>query len=575
MPQPITNLQVGSKIKYGSAYGAPITWLVAAKNHSGYPTGAITLLTERIIKIMASDAMEPSNSNSDRRSWGNNRHIHSNILQWLNSQAAAGQWYQGQHAADAPPTAANLWSSHNPYDEQSGFLNAFSADERASILETNLTVVRATVDGGGSETFKSKVFLLSTTEVGLANESGIAEGSRLALFTTDNSSRLCNPTASAVSNSTYTTSGLNTGQPWWWWLRTPNASNAHYVRIVHPSGGLSNNNAYYGVGGLRPALNLSSSILVSDTTDAYGCYTVVWNAPPTKPTSITVPEEVIGGENIIIHWGTSTDPDGNLAGYRLERSVNGGAFEQIVQTNTATRQYTDNIAWGWETVRYRVKAYDTNNAESPYETSATRTVTNNRPPVISGSDGDLGSKSEAFTQTYTVTDPDAGAIVTVVEKLNGVQIRSYTATLDADNTFSLDNDKWIKLLNGTHTMTVTATDQLGASVTRTWTFTKNVTSIDFTLTESLPADAMPTKCIVNLTGSFPLGSELTVEVCNNGNDASPTWEDITSKALSGQKHFFQNDSKTAADWGFNLRVTLNRGAAVGLVAISSIGGNFE
>lgn len=575
MPQPITNLSVGAKIKFGSIYNQPIVWLVAAKNHAGYPSGAITLVTERIIKLMCVDAKEPSNSNNDRRRYGNNRHIHSNILQWLNSQAGAGQWYQAQHAADAPPSSANLWNNHNPYDQQAGFLNAFSANEREAILETTLTVVKSTTDGGGSETFKSKVFLLSTTEVGLANENGIAEGTRLALFTSENSSRICYPTAAAVANSDYSSSNLAVNKPWYWWLRTPYASLAHGVRDVNSDGSLGFHNAYYDGGGLRPALNLPSSILVSDTTDADGCYTVVWNAPPTKPSSITVPTEVIGGENLLIQWGASTDPDGNLAGYRLERKVDNGAFTQIAQTNVNTRQYTDTITWGWNKVQYRVKAYDSYNAESAYETSATRTVNNNRPPVISGSDGDLGTKAEAFTQTYTVTDPDAGATVTVVEKLDGKEIRTYTATLGATNTFDITGDRWIKLLNGTHTMTITATDQLGASVTRTWTFTKSVTSIEFTLTNPLPADDMPTKCIVNLTGSLPIGSILTVEACNNGNDANPSWEDITSKVLSNQKHFFQNTAKTAAEWGFNLRVKLERGTATGLVAISSVGGNFE
>lgn len=575
MPQSISNLSVGAKVKYGSIYGAPITWLVADKNHAGYPSGAVTLLTERIIKIMAVDAKEPSNSNSERKDFGNNRHIHSNILQWLNSQAGAGQWYQAQHAADAPPSSANVWNNHNPYDQQAGFLNAFSANEREAILETTLTVVKSTTDGGGSETFKSKVFLLSTTEVGLANESGIAEGSRLAMFTTDNGSRLCYPTAAAVSNSTYTSSSLNTGQPWHWWLRTPYASRAYSVRLVDSDGSLGYYGAYRGASGLRPALNLPSSILVSDTTDADGCYTVVWNAPPTKPSSITVPAEVIGGEQALIKWGASTDPDGNLAGYRLERKVDNGAFTQIAQTNVNTRQYTDDIQWGWNTVRYRVKAYDTNEAESDYETSNPITVINNRPPVISGEDGELGTKNEGFGQSYTVTDPDAGAVVTVVEKLDGKEIRTYTATLGATNTFDITGDRWVKLLNGPHTMTITATDQLGASVTRTWTFTKSVTSIEFTLTNPLPADDMPTKCIVNLTGSLPIGSILTVEACNNGNDANPSWEDITSKVLSNQKHFFQNTTKTAAEWGFNLRVKLERGTATGLVAISSVGGNFE
>jgi hypothetical protein len=278
MAQLIEDLPVGAKIKFGSIYNQPIVWLVTAKNHAGYPSGAITLLTERIVKIMAVDAKEISNRNSDRKKYGNNRHIHSNILQWLNSPAGAGQWYQSQHAADAPPNSGEV--THNPYTQQAGFLNAFTADEREAILETTLTVVKSTTDGGGSETFKSKVFLLSTTEVGLANERGIAEGSRLAMFTTDNGSRLCYPTAAAVSNSTHTSSSLNTGQPWYWWLRTPYASDAHRVRFVSTGGSLGYSRAYDGDGGVRPALNLPSSILVSDTTDADGCYTISWWVPP-------------------------------------------------------------------------------------------------------------------------------------------------------------------------------------------------------------------------------------------------------------------------------------------------------
>ena len=50
--------------------------------------------------------------------------------------------------------------------------------------------------------------------------------------------------------------------------------------------------------------------------------------------------------------------------------------------------------------------------ESAYTTSVTRTVTNNRPPVISGTDGALGSFSTAApSYEYTVTDfvPDRAA----------------------------------------------------------------------------------------------------------------------------------------------------------------------
>ncbi len=66
-------------------------------------------------------------------------------------------------------------------------------------------------------------------------------------------------------------------------------------------------------------------------------------------------------------------------------------------------------------------------ATSDYQTSASRTVINNQPPVISGSNANLGTKSEGFTQTYTVTDADNDS-VTVDELLDDKPIRSYVVT---------------------------------------------------------------------------------------------------------------------------------------------------
>ena len=86
---------------------------------------------------------------------------------------------------------------------------------------------------------------------------------------------------------------------------------------------------------------------------------------------------------------------------------------------------------------------------------------------------------------------------------------------------------------------------------------------------------MPDRCIVNVQGKFPEGSTLKVEICNNGNDASPTWENITQNALNNQKYFFTNKTKTASAWGVKLRATLSRGTASGECYISSLGGNFQ
>lgn len=236
--------------------------------------------------------------------------------------------------------------------------------------------------------------------------------------------------------------------------------------------------------------------------------------------------------------------------------------------------YTDTITYGWTSVQYRVKAYDAAGAESAYTTSATRTVTNNRPPVISGTDGALGSFSTAApSYEYTVTDAD-GHQVDVVEMLDGVTLRSYTVTLGQTNTLTIGSEAWLKVVNGSHTLKIVATDAKDASVTRTLTFTKAVTSVEFEQTLAMEADAMPTKALVNIQGNFPAGCTLQVWICNNGNDASPTWEDITQKARTGQKHYFTNKTKTAAAWGVKVKAKLLRGSATETCYIQSIGGNF-
>ena len=362
----------------------------------------------------------------------------------------------------------------------------------------------------------------------------------------------------------------------WWWLSTAFSTKSNgyesLARLVSTDGTLNRYDAYYGNLGLRPACNLSSDLLISDSVDSDGCYTVIYNQAPTAPSSITVPSEVLGGENLSISWAASTDPDGNLSGYVLERKVGSGTWAQVYKGSART--YTDTITYGWTSVQYRVKAYDAAGAESAYTTSATRAVTNNRPPVISGTDGALGSFSTAApSYEYTVTDAD-GHQVDVVEMLDGVTLRSYTVTLGQTNTLTIGSEAWLKVVNGSHTLKIVATDAKDASVTRTLTFTKAVTSVEFEQTLAMEADAMPTKALVNIQGNFPAGCTLQVWICNNGNDASPTWEDITQKARTGQKHYFTNKTKTAAAWGVKVKAKLLRGSATETCYIQSIGGNF-
>ncbi len=295
MSQALSNIAVGSKIKFGKYQVSTetpqeIIWTVVAKNHQctpAYPTNAITLHAAEILDLRCFDAKEPGNS-TDRGNYGNNRYSVSNLDQWLNKDAAGGAWYVAAHSADhSPDTTAGTGGYRTQYATRPGFLNGFTDDEKAAILSTTIRVVKPSVDGGSYEDVVRKVFLPSTTEVGLPNENSIAEGAAWGYYTS-NTARIGYVTQQCFSNTPSSSKPSSKTTAWYWWLRTPDYSLAHFARGVHSGGSLYGSFAYDGDYGVRPALNLSSSLLVSDSTDTDGCYTVVWESEPEQPTTYTV-----------------------------------------------------------------------------------------------------------------------------------------------------------------------------------------------------------------------------------------------------------------------------------------------
>ena len=302
--------------------------------------------------------------------------------------------------------------------------------------------------------------------------------------------------------------------------------------------------------------------------------TVINNTAPSAPPSITVPLTVIGGESLTVTWTASSDTDGNLEGYILQRKVGTGEWTQVFQGNALS--YQDTITKGWTSVQYRVAAYDTYDAQSAWTTSETRTVDNNTAPVITcdtPSGSDLGTKSSGFTVNYSVDDAD-GDDVTVTEKMDSTTKRTFEATLEATNQFQVTGTYFQQLLNGQHTMKMVAQDAGGKSTEYSLTFTKSVTSCSITMTEPMEADDQITIMAMSVTGDIPADADFQVLVTNNAKDSSPVWEDATSEVKSGANYLFEN--QTAANgFAFNFKVIASRGPSGTGGHISSIQGGFQ
>ncbi|MBU5313446.1 hypothetical protein KQI38_15600 [Tissierella carlieri] len=193
--------------------------------------------------------------------------------------------------------------------------------------------------------------------------------------------------------------------------------------------------------------------------------------PPSIPSSISVPSTIKGGEIINISWGSSS----GASSYYLERSVNGGSWASIY--SGGTRSYTDTISKSWNTVAYRVRAYNSDGF-SGYTTSPTRTVINNTPPTISGSDSNLGDKNLGFVISYQVDDADVSDTLIVTEKLNGSTIKTINGAPRKQNLETeITNETLFSLpLNSENTVEIKVDDQKGGIAYRRYTFRRTNTA---------------------------------------------------------------------------------------------------
>lgn len=302
---------------------------------------------------------------------------------------------------------------------------------------------------------------------------------------------------------------------------------------------------------------------------------VVNNRPPDSPLSITIPELVLGGQPSLIEWEASNDVDQNLVGYELERQLNNtGGFTRIYKGSEL--QYTDTVDKGTLQVQYRVRAYDSYNAYSEYTTSSLKEVNNNTLPTITGEDTDLGTL-ESVSYRYTVTDPDEGQTLNVTEYIDSKIHRTLTVTSGVENTLTIDGEEFLQVGKGSHTIVISVDDGQGILVKRTLTFTRVQNKLSTTLITPLPANEMPTRMYAFIIGNIPTEAVFHFYACNNALDVEPTWQEVTDEVLMKKKFYFTNKTKTADQWGVNIKFEVDRSTVPEgtEIYISKVSGGFD
>ncbi len=273
----VSSINVGDYFQMGKYNGDPILWRCVDIDENGP-----LMLSDKILCMKPFDAYGVNTNSSHgrgyvssqvtgyyRQKWGSNYWSDSNIRDWLNSNASAGNvvWSCGN-----PPDKSHVYNGNNAYDTEAGFLTGFTAKEQSAmkiveqrqaldayehsntrnmayhLINSNIVDVVQNYDTAYSEVISDKMFLLDVKQLH-------------EVYTNFGNYYLAYPTAKAVANSDVKETMMKENLYWHYWLRTPDA-NYDYgtnVRYVNCFQYIGNANAYNPGVGVRPAFYLNTS----------------------------------------------------------------------------------------------------------------------------------------------------------------------------------------------------------------------------------------------------------------------------------------------------------------------------
>lgn len=183
--------------------------------------------------------------------------------------------------------------------------------------------------------------------------------------------------------------------------------------------------------------NTYDQMNASLTADSQGKVLLTWDSQNATTTQTAL--KVFNGT-----WGATTTLTGD--GYTNVSTLFDNTFKLGMTTPPLIRQSTSGV--------YFSGAY-------------------NQIPSISPASGALGDKTASSVLSYTVAPESGSTITSIVEKVNGTTVNTYSNPASLSRTFTIPQSTWdaLKYYN-THTISVTVTDSNGMANTQVYSFNK-------------------------------------------------------------------------------------------------------
>ena len=195
----------------------------------------------------------------------------------------------------------------------------------------------------------------------------------------------------------------------------------------------------------------------------------------------------------------------------------------------------------------------------------------NSAPEITLEKAIFGEQDKPFSFKYKVTDAENDKCS--VRILFGSKVLGYKkeVALNTQQNYTFGKLDFAKIPAGEISIKIEATDSNGGTSSRFITFKKTISGCGYIFKKDTAKNA--TQSIISVSRKIDVKSSFKVYVCNNANDTTPSWEEVTG--MLEKIYTIKNATKTATSWAFGLKVEVVRGKDAGDSYLNAIGYSYR
>lgn len=195
---------------------------------------------------------------------------------------------------------------------------------------------------------------------------------------------------------------------------------------------------------------------------------------------------------------------------------------------------------------------------------------NAAPEIVLGK-VEFGKQDKPFSFSYKITDAEGDKCS--VRILYGSRVLDYKkeVALNVEQTYKFGKLDFAKIPAGEISIKIEATDVNGGVSSKLISFTKSINGCGYVFRKDTSQKA--TQIIVSVARKIDEKSAFKTFVCNNANDSSPAWEEITGTLE--KIYNIKNANKVAEKWAIGVKVEVVRGEGAGDSYLDAIGINYR